>query len=108
MYNGLLRPHSKRQSVSLSRTSSTSASNTSPIPIGPLSGSFPILSLRTNKADVVVAVDEEVAEKLERSGEKWRYNGKYVHLCHPSPHHVPRAECYPDMRWCCSNPAEIR
>ncbi|KAM5532692.1 hypothetical protein V8D89_013661 [Ganoderma adspersum] len=46
--------------------------------IGPLSGSFPILSLRTNKADVIVAVDKEVAEKLDQSGEKWRYNGKYA------------------------------
>ncbi|KAI1790587.1 hypothetical protein LXA43DRAFT_1015926 [Ganoderma leucocontextum] len=46
--------------------------------IGPLSGSFPILSLRTNKADVIVAVDKEVAEKLDKSGENWRYNGKYA------------------------------
>ncbi|OJT12344.1 Protein-glutamate O-methyltransferase [Trametes pubescens] len=46
--------------------------------IGPLAGSFPILSLRTNKADVIVAIDDEVAEKLESSGEKWRYNGKYA------------------------------
>lgn len=46
--------------------------------IGPLSGSFPILSLRTNKADVIVGVDKHVAEKLDESGEKWRYNGKYA------------------------------
>ncbi|TBU44588.1 hypothetical protein BD309DRAFT_957998 [Dichomitus squalens] len=46
--------------------------------IGPLAGSFPILSLRTNKADVIVAVDEEVADRLDKSGEKWRYNGKYA------------------------------
>ncbi|KAI0651281.1 DUF89 domain-containing protein [Trametes meyenii] len=46
--------------------------------IGPIAGSFPILSLRTNKADVIVAVDQEVADKLEKSGEKWRYNGKYA------------------------------
>ncbi|EIW56647.1 DUF89 domain-containing protein [Trametes versicolor FP-101664 SS1] len=46
--------------------------------IGPLAGSFPILSLRTNKADVIVAIDDEIAEKLESSGEKWRYNGKYA------------------------------
>ncbi|TFK47253.1 DUF89 domain-containing protein [Heliocybe sulcata] len=44
--------------------------------IGPLVGSFPILSLRTNKADVVVGVDEEVARRLDESGEKWRVNGK--------------------------------
>lgn len=43
---------------------------------GPLAGSFPILSLRTNKADVVVAVDKEKADKLDKSGEHWRYNGK--------------------------------
>ena len=49
---------------------------------GPLAGSFPILSLRTNKADVIVAVEKDVAEKLDKSGEKWRYNGKYV--CHTS------------------------
>ncbi|KAI0351611.1 DUF89 domain-containing protein [Trametes cingulata] len=46
--------------------------------IGPIAGSFPILSLRTNKADVIVAVDQEVADKLDKSGEKWRYNGKYA------------------------------
>ena len=50
---------------------------------GPLAGSFPILSLRTNKADVIVAVEKDVAEKLDKSGEKWRYNGKYVR--HISP-----------------------
>ncbi|OSX56693.1 hypothetical protein POSPLADRAFT_1076550 [Postia placenta MAD-698-R-SB12] len=44
--------------------------------LGPLAGSFPILSLRTNKADVVVAVDKEKADKLDKSGEHWRYNGK--------------------------------
>ena len=43
---------------------------------GPIAGSFPILSLRTNKADVIVAVDPDVAKKLDESGEKWRYNGK--------------------------------
>ncbi|OBZ75033.1 hypothetical protein A0H81_05296 [Grifola frondosa] len=46
--------------------------------VGPLAGSFPILSLRTNKADVVVGVDKELAEKLDKSGEKWRYSGKYA------------------------------
>ncbi|EPQ55777.1 DUF89-domain-containing protein [Gloeophyllum trabeum ATCC 11539] len=46
--------------------------------IGPLAGSFPILSLRTSKADVVVGVPKEVAEKLDASGEKWRVNGKYA------------------------------
>ncbi|KZT24930.1 DUF89 domain-containing protein [Neolentinus lepideus HHB14362 ss-1] len=46
--------------------------------IGPLVGSFPILSLRTSKADVVVGVDKEVAQRLDESGEKWRVNGKYA------------------------------
>ncbi|KIY74156.1 DUF89 domain-containing protein [Cylindrobasidium torrendii FP15055 ss-10] len=46
--------------------------------IGPLAGAFPILSLRTNKADVVVGVPSDVAAKLDASGEKWRVNGKYA------------------------------
>ncbi|CCM00959.1 uncharacterized protein FIBRA_03007 [Fibroporia radiculosa] len=46
--------------------------------VGPLAGAFPLLSLRTNKADVVVSVDQETEERLNRSGEKWRYNGKYA------------------------------
>ena len=45
---------------------------------GPLAGDFPILSLRTNKADVVVGVPQEVADKLDAAGEKWRVNGKYA------------------------------
>ncbi|EMD35051.1 hypothetical protein CERSUDRAFT_116552 [Gelatoporia subvermispora B] len=46
--------------------------------LGPLAGAFPILSLRTNKADVVVGVDKDVADRLDDSGEQWRYNGKYA------------------------------
>ncbi|KAH9948501.1 DUF89 domain-containing protein [Amylocystis lapponica] len=46
--------------------------------LGPLAGAFPILSLRTNKADVVVGVEREVAERLDESGERWRFNGKYA------------------------------
>ncbi|PCH42909.1 DUF89 domain-containing protein [Wolfiporia cocos MD-104 SS10] len=46
--------------------------------IGPLAGSFPILSLRTNKADVIVGIDKALAEKLDNSGENWRYSGKYA------------------------------
>lgn len=45
--------------------------------LGPLSGCFPLLSLRTNKADVVVGVDKGVAERLDSSGEKWRVDGRY-------------------------------
>ncbi|KIM27135.1 hypothetical protein M408DRAFT_330244 [Serendipita vermifera MAFF 305830] len=46
--------------------------------IGPLRGAFPILSLRTNKADVAVGVKEEVAAKLDAEGIPWRTNGKYA------------------------------
>ncbi|KII83842.1 hypothetical protein PLICRDRAFT_58283 [Plicaturopsis crispa FD-325 SS-3] len=47
--------------------------------LGPLAGSFPLLSLRTNKADVVVGVDKDVAERLEREeGQKWRVDGRYA------------------------------
>ncbi|CDO75454.1 hypothetical protein BN946_scf184823.g8 [Trametes cinnabarina] len=46
--------------------------------IGPIAGTFPIISLRTNKADVIVGVDAALAAKLDQSGEKWRYNGKYA------------------------------
>ncbi|KAF9529042.1 DUF89 domain-containing protein [Crepidotus variabilis] len=45
---------------------------------GPLAGSFPLLSLRTNKADVVVGVDKDIAERLDVSGEKWRVDGRYA------------------------------
>ncbi|KAL5510965.1 hypothetical protein ACEPAG_3684 [Sanghuangporus baumii] len=46
--------------------------------IGPLAGAFPILSLRTSKADVVVGVNQDKADALDASGEKWRINGKYA------------------------------
>ncbi|KZT69424.1 DUF89 domain-containing protein [Daedalea quercina L-15889] len=46
--------------------------------VGPLRGAFPVLSLRTNKADVVVGVEKEKAERLDSGGEKWRVNGKYA------------------------------
>ncbi|KAG1774711.1 hypothetical protein EV702DRAFT_1122165 [Suillus placidus] len=49
-----------------------------PTAIGPLAGSFPLLSLRTNKADVAVGIDEKVAEDLDNKGEKWRVSGKYA------------------------------
>jgi hypothetical protein len=45
--------------------------------LGPLAGSFPLLSLRTNKADVVVGIDQAVADKLDEKEEKWRVNGRY-------------------------------
>ena len=43
---------------------------------GPLAGSFPLLSLRTNKADVVVGIDKAVAERLDESDKKWRVSGR--------------------------------
>ncbi|KAJ7656673.1 DUF89 domain-containing protein [Mycena rosella] len=46
--------------------------------LGPLAGSFPLLSLRTNKADVVVGVEREIAERLDGSGSKWRVDGRYA------------------------------
>lgn len=44
--------------------------------VGPLRGCFPLLSLRTNKADVVVGVDRELADKMDREVQGWRVNGK--------------------------------
>ncbi|KAJ7041226.1 DUF89 domain-containing protein [Mycena alexandri] len=46
--------------------------------LGPLAGAFPLLSLRTNKADVVVGVEREVAERLDGAGSKWRVDGRYA------------------------------
>ncbi|KAN0136502.1 DUF89 domain containing protein [Lactarius tabidus] len=46
--------------------------------VGPLAHAFPILSLRTNKADVVVGVPRSVADALDARGEKWRVNGGYA------------------------------
>ncbi|GAW01631.1 duf89 domain-containing protein [Lentinula edodes] len=46
--------------------------------LGPLAGSFPLLSLRTNKADVAVGLDKEVLAQTEEKDEKWRVNGKFA------------------------------
>jgi hypothetical protein len=43
---------------------------------GPLAGFVPLLSLRTNKADIVVGVKKELAEQFDNSGERWRVNGR--------------------------------
>jgi hypothetical protein len=45
---------------------------------GPLAGAFPLLSLRTNKADVVTGIEKETAVRLDASGEKWRVDGRCV------------------------------
>jgi len=44
--------------------------------IGPLAGSFPLLSLRTNKADVAVGIPQDIADKLDEKDKDWRVNGK--------------------------------
>jgi hypothetical protein len=60
--------------------------------LGPLAGEFPLLSLRTNKADVAVGVPKDVAEKLDAAGEKWRVDGRFV-----SPLSLPvNAQCADD------------
>lgn len=46
--------------------------------IGPLAGSFPLLSLRTSKADVVAGVSDEVAAQLDKTDKHWRVNGRYA------------------------------
>lgn len=43
---------------------------------GPLAGVFPILSLRTLKADVAVGITEDRAKALDAEDPKWRINGK--------------------------------
>ncbi|KAK7035393.1 Hairy/enhancer-of-split with YRPW motif protein 2 [Paramarasmius palmivorus] len=45
---------------------------------GPLAGTFPLLSLRTNKADVAVGLTSEVLDAIEKKDDKWRVNGKYA------------------------------
>jgi hypothetical protein len=44
--------------------------------LGPLAGRFPLLSLRTNKADVIVGISEESAKRAEFEDAKWRVDGK--------------------------------
>ncbi|KAF8584440.1 DUF89-domain-containing protein [Ramaria rubella] len=46
--------------------------------LGPLAGTFPILSLRTLKADVAVGLSDECALTLDAKDPKWRVNGKYA------------------------------
>lgn len=49
--------------------------------IGPLAndeGAPPVVSLRTVKSDVVVGVDNDVAEKLDKEEPGWRISGKYA------------------------------
>ncbi|KAF5352938.1 hypothetical protein D9758_007873 [Tetrapyrgos nigripes] len=46
--------------------------------LGPLAGSFPLLSLRTNKADVAVGLDKQKVAETEEKDPKWRVNGKFA------------------------------
>lgn len=49
--------------------------------IGPLAsedGAPPVASLRTIKSDVVVGVDNEVADRLDKEEPGWRISGKYA------------------------------
>ncbi|KAI6038847.1 DUF89 domain-containing protein [Pisolithus marmoratus] len=46
--------------------------------LGPLAGSFPLLSLRTNKSDIVAGVPQDVAVRLDEKDKRWRINGKYA------------------------------
>lgn len=46
--------------------------------LGPLAGEFPLLSLRTLKADVIVGLPEGKAEELDRDEPRWRWAGKHA------------------------------
>ena len=43
-----------------------------------MAGFVPILSLRTNKADVAVGLEDEVVQRVEKEDPRWRVNGRYV------------------------------
>jgi hypothetical protein len=65
---------------------------------GPLSGSFPLVSLCMSKSDVVVGVSSEVAEKLDHQDKTWRVNGRSVShqpFCKPISDNLT-----PDLHWC--------
>ncbi|KAL1683960.1 hypothetical protein EV122DRAFT_286189 [Schizophyllum commune] len=47
--------------------------------LGPLAGTIPVAALRTNKADVIVGLPEDVAARLDKDeGIKWRTDGRYA------------------------------
>lgn len=46
--------------------------------IGPLNGQFPLLALRTNKAQVVVGVPLDAAKRAEAEDPRWRVSGKWA------------------------------
>ncbi|EJU00627.1 DUF89-domain-containing protein [Dacryopinax primogenitus] len=49
--------------------------------IGTLAGRFPLLALRTNKADVIVGLREGFAQELDQKDKDWRWSGKYGLIC---------------------------
>ncbi|KAB5591772.1 Protein-glutamate O-methyltransferase C1393,13 [Ceratobasidium theobromae] len=53
--------------------------------IGPLAGRFPLVSLRTSKADVIVGLGPGVAERLDADPKEtgWRASGKLRNPPHP-------------------------
>ncbi|KAA1475715.1 DUF89 domain-containing protein [Dentipellis sp. KUC8613] len=76
--------------------------------VGPLAGAFPLLSLRTNKADVVVGVPQEVADALDAQGENWRVSGRYaVHAKNRNPRQLIITTCI-GMHWYLSFQQSIR
>ncbi|WRT65230.1 uncharacterized protein IL334_002173 [Kwoniella shivajii] len=46
--------------------------------LGPLAGKITLLSLRTNKADTIVGLEEGVEERLNKEAPDWRVSGKYA------------------------------
>ncbi|WWC87378.1 uncharacterized protein L201_002267 [Kwoniella dendrophila CBS 6074] len=46
--------------------------------LGPLAGKITLLSLRTNKADTVVGLEEGVEERMNKESPDWRISGKYA------------------------------
>lgn len=46
--------------------------------LGPLAGQFPLLSLRTNKADVIVGLEKDVVDKMEKEHPDYRISGKFA------------------------------
>lgn len=75
MLNGLSPHPLLRHSVGAERTMHTLAKPNG-LSTGPLAGAFPLLSLRTNKADVAVGISQQIADGLDSRAEKWRVSGK--------------------------------
>ncbi|KAK6904241.1 hypothetical protein I203_107757 [Kwoniella mangroviensis CBS 8507] len=48
------------------------------VALGPLAGKITLLSLRTNKADTIVGLEEGIEERLNKEAPDWRVSGKYA------------------------------